>query len=315
MTTASKIVGLGAARPDRVVSAEEMGRPFAKSREWIHTRTGIRQLRRADTGAQVVGLAAAAARHALAHARTDADGIDLVIGASCSVESVAALTARELAPHALAFDVNAACSGFCYALACADGLIRTGAARRVLVVAAEHMSRFIDTEDLGTSIIFGDGAAAAVVEACAEGEPPGIGPVVWGSDGSGADLIACDLVQPNYLRMAGQKVFRWAVEAVPPLAHAACERAGVGIGDIDVLVCHQANLRIIDAVAAKIGIERAVVADDIVESGNTSAASIPLALSRLVEGTSVAEGDLALLVGFGAGLSYAAQVVRLPRCG
>jgi 3-oxoacyl-[acyl-carrier-protein] synthase-3 len=182
-------------------------------------------------------------------------------------------------------------------------------ARVVLVIAAEQMSALIDPADLGTSIIFGDGAGAAVLGPAA-GHAQGVGPVVWGSDGDRSQLIACS--PDGLLRMAGREVFRWAVERMPEIALAACARAGVDIGDIAVFVPHQANGRIIDAVATKLGFADAVVASDIRESGNTSAASIPIAITRVLEQDPSLTGRLALLLGFGAGLAYAGQVVRLP---
>jgi 3-oxoacyl-[acyl-carrier-protein] synthase-3 len=205
--------------------------------------------------------------------------------------------------------INAACSGFCFATNSADSFIRSGMARRVLIVAVEQMSALLDPEDLGTSIIFGDGAGAAVLGP-ATGHEVAIGPLVWGSDGARGDLIACD--PDGLLRMAGREVFRWAVESMPGVALAACERAGVDIGDIEVFVPHQANARIIDAIAARLGLTDVVIARDISGSGNTSAASIPIALTRLLEEDVELSGRLALLLGFGAGLAYAGQVVRLP---
>ena len=170
------------------------------------------------------------------------------------------------------------------------------------------MTAWVDPTDLGTSILFGDGAGAALV---APADQPGIGPVVWGSDGAGAELIHIP-EGTRSMRMAGQAVFRWATSQLPPVAMAACERAGVRPSDLAAIVPHQANLRIVNALAGKIGADDAVVADDIVHSGNTSAASIPLALRRLVEARAVRPGSLAMLIGFGAGLSYAAQVVTVP---
>jgi 3-oxoacyl-[acyl-carrier-protein] synthase-3 len=171
------------------------------------------------------------------------------------------------------------------------------------------MSGLLDPTDLGTSIIFGDGAGAAVLGPTGNHEH-GVGPVVWGSDGNGTDLIACD--SDRRLRMAGREVFRWAVESMPPVALDACARAGVDISDIGVFVPHQANAWIIDAITAKLGLTDAVIARDITQSGNTSAASIPIALTRLLEQDASLSGQLALLLGFGAGLSYPGQVVRLP---
>jgi 3-oxoacyl-[acyl-carrier-protein] synthase-3 len=306
----SRLLGFGAAQPDHVVDGHQLGERFGRSAEWIHTRTGINAVRRLLPSDDITDLAVAAAHSALDQAHLDSSRIDLVITASCSISADAsARIARRVAPQAGALAINAACSGFCYAVSTADALIRSDSARNVLVVAAEHMSGLIDPEDLGTSIIFGDGAGAAVL-APATAESVGIGPVVWGTDGSQAELIAC---RPDgMLRMAGQQVFRWAVEHMPGLALAACKRAGVSIDDIEVFVPHQANLRIIEAVVRKLGLHRAVIAADVSGSGNTSAASIPIALTRLIERREARTGQLALLLGFGAGLAYAGQVVTIP---
>jgi 3-oxoacyl-[acyl-carrier-protein] synthase-3 len=217
--------------------------------------------------------------------------------------------AADVAPGAGWMGINSACSGFSFALSCADNTIRAGMANRVLVVAAEEMSSLLDPHDLGTSIIFGDGAGAAVIGA-APVDSHGIGPIVCGSDGARGDLIACD--ERGLLRMDGREVFRWAIETMPDVAREACFRADVKVEDIEVFAPHQANVRIIDAVASKLGLTNIVVARDITESGNTSAASIPIALTRLIENNPTLSGRLALLLGFGAGLAYAGQVVRLP---
>lgn len=306
----SELLGFGAAQPTDVVTAAELGAPFGKSAEWVRTRTGIDAVRRTKDPDELAELADRAALDALAAAGLEAADVDLVVAASCAPPEVAAHLGRRSVPRAAWMHVNAACSGFSYALQAADSLIRVGAARHVLVVAGEHMSRMVDATDLGTSVIFGDGAGAAVVGPATRSEA-GIGPTVAGSDGARQRLIACDA--DGYLRMAGREVFRWAVESVPGIAREACQRAGVTLADIDVFVPHQANRRIVDAVARDLGLESAVVADDVAVSGNTSAASIPIALTRLVADRRVRPGQLALLVGFGAGLSYAAQVVTLPR--
>lgn len=309
-TAGSRLLGFGSAQPDHVVAGGELGERFGRTAEWIHTRTGIRSVRRLGPSDDIVDLATRAGRSALTNAGLPADRIDLVITASCSIPTEASeRIAHELAPGAGRLAVNAACSGFSYAVSMADALIRAGSARNVLLVAAEHMSRLIDPEDLGTSIIFGDGAGAAVAGP-ARGVEIGVGPVVWGSDGGHAQLLACS--SDGLLRMAGQEVFRWAVETMPAVALSACARAGVSIHDIEVFVPHQANLRIVNAIAQKVGLRRAVIASDVSESGNTSAASIPIALAKLVERREVRRGQLALLIGFGAGLAYAAQVVAMP---
>ena len=307
----SRILGLGAAQPDHAVSSEQLGAPFGKNADWIQTRTGIRTLRRipgANGHTALSELAERAASSALRAAHLDASQVDLVITASCSTERELADVARRTAPDAGWMQLNGACSGFCYALQTGDNLIRTGAATHVLIIAAEHMSRLLDPDDLGTTIIFGDGAGAAVLGPAGE-QSPGIGPAVTGSDGARSELIA---MSGGVLQMAGREVFRWAVEQVPAIARRACERAGIRLADVDVFVPHQANLRIIDAVVRALHLQHAVIADDIITSGNTSAASIPLALTRLLDTGQARTGDLALLAGFGAGLSYAAQVVVLP---
>jgi 3-oxoacyl-[acyl-carrier-protein] synthase III len=310
----SRLVSIAAARSATRVSGAALGAPFAKDAGWIEARTGIRELGRLSSAQDIAEIAVEAGRVALLRARLT-EPIDLVITASCSTPGEPggtgggqAIGAR-LAPHAPWFEINSACSGFSYALAAADAHIRAGDAKHVLIIAAEHMSRLIDPADLGTSIIFGDGAGAAVIAASSRGT--GIGPVVWGSDGAQSTLIACE-ERRGRLRMDGPQVFRWAVESVPPLALEACRRAGVRVDDIDVFVPHQANVRIIDSIARKLGLHRAVVATDIRTAGNTSAASIPMALARLAERGLTRAGQLALVVGFGAGLAYAGQVIELP---
>ncbi|MQA63129.1 MAG: beta-ketoacyl-ACP synthase III [Actinophytocola sp.] len=309
----ARLAGLGGYRPAAALDNDELAARFGKTAEWMHARTGMRARTQATEEDTVVTMGAAAAADALRNSQVDPEQVDLVIAASCTAEtpipSVAAVVAGKLGiKSAGVFDLNSACAGFCYAIAVAADLVRAGSARTVLVVGSERMSTWIDKADLGTSIIFGDGAGAAVVTAA---EQTGIGPVVWGGDGTGADLISIDPAD-RHLRMQGQKVFRWATTEIHPIALTACEQAGVDPSELAAIVPHQANLRIVDAMAAKIGAEQAVVARDGVDTGNTSAASIPLALRKLLESGQVRSGELALLVGFGAGLSYAAQVVRVP---
>lgn len=312
LRSGSKLVGLGAARPEGVASATQLGAPFGKPGEWVEARTGIKALHRLRPDESATGLAQDAARHALDDARLDAADVDLVIMASCSLtEDETHRAARAIAPTARDYLLNVACSGFCYALAAADAAIRVRDADIVLVVGVEHMSRMLDPDDLGTSIIFGDGAGAAIVTA-ADGDDVGVGPVVWGSDGAGADLIATAKDGSGRLLMAGQQVFRWAVDTMPELVQNTCNAAGIALADIDVFVPHQANYRIIDAIARRVGLDRAIIADDIAGAGNTSAASVPMALRRLVDEGRARSGQLALLLGFGAGLSYAGQVIVLP---
>jgi len=211
-----------------------------------------------------------------------------------------------------AYDLNAACAGFCYALGTASDAVRAGSARNVLVIGAEKLSQWVDWTDRSTCIIFADGAGAAVVAPVAEPDAaPGIGPVVWGSDGGMADKI-CIADRNSFIHQEGQAVFRWATTALHPVALTACERAGVDPASLAAFVPHQANLRIVEAIARKLRAPQALVADDIVHAGNTSSASIPLALSRMIERGELTSGDAVLLLGFGAGISYAAQVIKVP---
>jgi 3-oxoacyl-[acyl-carrier-protein] synthase III len=210
-----------------------------------------------------------------------------------------------------AYDINTACSGFSYALATADHAIRAGAARNAIVIGSEKLSDVTDWTDRSTAIIFGDGAGAAVVSAAGDGEPAGIGPVVWGSAPERGDSVRIEGWRP-YIQQEGQAVFRWATTELAPIALQACQRAGVAPEEIAAFVAHQANARIIDGIARRLKLPSAVIAKDIVESGNTSAASVPLALSKLVERREVPAGAPVLLFGFGGGLTYAGQVVRCP---
>jgi 3-oxoacyl-[acyl-carrier-protein] synthase-3 len=207
-----------------------------------------------------------------------------------------------------AFDVNTACSGFAYSLANANHAILAGAAKNVLVIGVEKLSDWVDWDDRTTCIIFADGAGAAIVSPA---EEPGIGPVVWGSDGAKGPAIRIES-RAGKIIQEGQAVFRWATTGLAPIGREACERAGVDPSELAAFVPHQANIRIIDAIARKLGADNAVVAHDIVESGNTSAASIPIALSKMVERGEVPSGAPVLLLGFGGGLTYAGQVITCP---
>ncbi|MEU9017291.1 beta-ketoacyl-ACP synthase III [Actinomadura sp. NPDC048394] len=309
----ARILAFGDYRPARIVTNEELSRTVDTNDEWIRTRVGIQERRIAGDDEGIVELGVHAGGKALANSGLDPSDIDLVILATCSAESPMPGHAPQVA-HRLgidapgAFDLNAACAGFCYALGTASAAVRAGSARNVLVIGSEKMSQWIDWTDRSTSIIFADGAGAAVVTGS---ESPGIGPVVWGSAGENYDKIIID-DRHSFIRQEGQAVFRWATTAIAPVALEACERAGIAPGDLAAVVPHQANLRIIQAIARKMKATNAVVADDIVHSGNTSGASIPLALSRMIERGDVPSGAPALLVGFGAGLSYAAQVIQIP---
>ncbi|GAA1819399.1 beta-ketoacyl-ACP synthase III [Actinomadura chokoriensis] len=312
-TAGTRVLAFGDYRPSRVVTNDELAQTVDTNDEWIRSRVGITERRIAGDDEGIVELGVHAGRKALAGSGLAPSDIDLVILATCSAESPmpshAALVAHRLGIEAPgAFDLNAACAGFCYALATASAAVQAGSARNVLVIGSEKMSQWIDWTDRSTCIIFADGAGAAVV---AGSDSPGIGPVVWGSAGDKYDKIIIE-DRHSFIRQEGQAVFRWATTAIAPIALQACERAGVKPEDLAAIVPHQANLRIIEAIARKVKATNAVVADDIVHSGNTSGASIPLAMSRMIERGDVPSGAPALLVGFGAGLSYAAQVIQIP---
>jgi 3-oxoacyl-[acyl-carrier-protein] synthase III len=312
-TPGARILAFGDYRPARIVTNDELAEKVDTNDEWIRSRVGITERRIAGDDEGIVELGVHAGGKALANSGLAPSDIDLVILATCSAESPmpghAAQVAYRLGIDAPgAFDLNAACAGFCYSLATASAAVRAGSARNVLVIGSEKMSQWIDWTDRSTCIIFADGAGAAVVTGS---DSPGIGPVVWGSAGDKYDKIIIE-DRNSFIRQEGQAVFRWATTAIAPIATEACERAGIKPEDLAAVVPHQANLRIIEAIARKVKATNAVVADDIVQSGNTSGASIPLALSRMIERGDVPSGAPALLVGFGAGLSYAAQVIQIP---
>ena len=313
----SRILAFGGYQPANVLTNEELAVTVDTSDEWIRSRVGIASRRLAGPDETVVDMAVAAGGKALAASGLPAADIDLVIVATCTPEvmipNAAASVATRLeilAPGA--YDLNAACAGFCYGLGTASDAVRAGSARNVLVIGAEKLSQWVDWTDRSTCIIFADGAGAAVVGPVTEPDAaPGIGPVVWGSDGGLADKI-CIADRRSFIHQEGQAVFRWATTALHPVALAACERAGVDPASLAAFVPHQANLRIIEAIARKLRAPQALVADDIVHAGNTSSASIPLALSRMIERGDISSGDAVLLLGFGAGISYAAQVIKVP---
>ncbi|GAA2404085.1 beta-ketoacyl-ACP synthase III [Nonomuraea africana] len=309
----AKILAFGHYQPANIVTNDDLAKTIETNDEWIQSRVGIKERRVAPPSETEIDMAVQAGGKALAGSGLDAADIDLVIVASCTLESQIPNAAARVA-HRLgidspgAFDVNAACAGFCYALGTASAAVRAGSAKNVLVVGTEKLSQWVDWSDRATAVIFADGAGAAVVTAS---ETPGIGPVVWGSAGDKYDAIIIK-DRDSFLHQEGQTVFRWATTALHPVAREACERAGVDPADLAAFVPHQANLRIIESIARKLGADNAVIARDIVLAGNTSAASIPLALSRMIERGEVQSGQLALLLGFGAGLTFAGQVVEIP---
>ncbi|MGK5531274.1 beta-ketoacyl-ACP synthase III [Streptomyces sp. URMC 129] len=312
----TRISALGHHQPEHVMTNDDLAELVDTSDEWIRQRTGI-AARRIARDESVTDLAAAAAGKAVAAAGVDPADIGQVIVATCSardrVPSIAARVAGRLGiPAAVTFDLNNGCAGFTTALATADHTVRAGAARHALVIGAEKMSDVTDWTDRSTCVLLGDGAGAAVVSASGPGERDGIGPVVWGSDPTRRDAVRLrDAWQPRFSQ-DGQTVFRWATTALAPFAREACERAGVGTRELGGIVTHQANLRIVESLVRQLDAPQAVVAQDVVGSGNTSAASVPLALAKLVERREIPSGAPVLLFAFGGGLSWAGQVVRCP---
>jgi 3-oxoacyl-[acyl-carrier-protein] synthase III len=316
VSAGSQIVAVGHYQPARVVSNNDLAGILDTNDEWIRDRVGIARRRVAD-GETVADMATAAAEKALASSGLTAADIDLVAVATCSsvdrCPNVATRVAARLGITApAAYDLNTACSGFSYALGTADHAIRAGASRNAIVIGAEKLSDLTDWTDRSTAVLFGDGAGAAVVSGTPDGEQPGIGPVLWGSAPDKGDVLKIEGWQP-YIKQEGQAVFRWATTALAPFAAETCARAGVRPQELAAFIPHQANTRIIDGIVKRLGLaENAVIAKDLVESGNTSAASVPLALSKLVERREVPAGAPVLLFGFGGGLTYAGQVVRCP---
>ncbi|TWP48793.1 ketoacyl-ACP synthase III [Lentzea tibetensis] len=313
----TRIVGLASHQPENVVSNHDLAARMETSDEWIRERVGIVNRRFADKDESLVDMAATAGKKALEDAGLTAADIQGVIVATCTMPSPIPNAAAQVADRigvkaGPAFDVNAACAGFCYALATASDLVRAGTAKHVLVIGAEKLTDWVDPEDRSTAIIFADAAGAVVVGASDEAN---IGPVSWGSAGDLAETITIK-DRNSFIHQEGQSVFRWATTQIAPVAIRAVELAGIELSDVDVFVPHQANLRIIDAIAKRLRAKGArddmVVARDIVESGNTSSASIPMALDHMRAAGEISSGDVVLLVGFGAGLSYAGQVVRCP---
>ena len=320
----SRIYSLGASRGSSEVTNDEIAGPIDSSDEWIRQRTGIVTRMRAPEGQSLMDLAVEASSEAIAKSGIEPSEIDAVILATISfpyaTPSGATMLAAEVgATDAAAYDISAACAGYCYGIAQADALIRSGNSKYVLVVGGEKLSDFISPTDRSISFLLGDGAGAAIV---GPSDYPGISKTVWGSDGANWDKVGMTgsildfrdgKTQWPTLVQEGQSVFRWAVWEMVKVAKDALEASGLEPEDLTALVTHQANVRIIDEFAKQLGLpETVVVAKDIVETGNTSAASIPLAMHRLLAEGKVKSGGYALQIGFGAGLAYAAQVVELP---
>jgi 3-oxoacyl-[acyl-carrier-protein] synthase III len=326
MSRYTRIAGLGVHEPGVVVTNSEIAERLDTSDDWIRRRTGIVSRRAATAAESLVEMGRQAALRATVDAGADPHDTDLVIVATMSntipYPSVAARIAGALGLSAPgAFDISAACSGFSYGLELARSLIVAGTAGQALVIGVERMSDIVDPQDRTTAPIFGDGAGAVLVTRADE---PGIWPAAWGSDGSKGDLLRQDVPwsefrdRPGaprpYLRMQGRDVFHWAVTEMPGVMRAALKNADIGERDLCALIPHQANDRITGLLVAAVDLPAGVVvARDIARRGNTSAASIPLAMDSVLRADPALRDGLALLIGFGAGLAYSAQIVRLPR--
>lgn len=320
----ARIKGVGGYRPARVIPNSEIVEAINSSDQWIQERSGIKERRWAAKEESVVDMAEAAARDAIAASGLQPAQVDAIIIATVThpyqTPAAAPILADRLGIQAAAFDIGAACAGYCHGIALASDMVRGGSANNVVVVGVEKLSDFTDPHDRGTAFIFGDGAGAAVV---GPSETPAIGPTIWGSDGSQwrtimqhdswTELRDAGGHGSSAIGMAGQSVFRWAVWGMAPVAQKALDAAGVRAEDLDAFIPHQANMRIIDAMIKQLKLPADIpVARDIAETANTSAASIPLATERMLREAEVPHGGLALQIGFGAGLVYAAQVVVLP---
>lgn len=320
----TRIYSVGAARGENAVPNEDLIGPIDSSDEWIRQRTGIVTRARALPETDAIDLSTAAAVEAIEKSGVAPSDIDVVIVATISnpkqTPSVSAIVADRVGANpAAAYDLNAACAGYAYAVAQADALIRAGAARHALVIGAEKLSDVVDPTDRSISFLLGDGAGAVVI---GPSDTPGISATVWGSDGSKADAVGMNHTLTDFrdgkapwptLRQEGPTVFRWAVWEMAKVAKQALEAAGVEAEDLAAFIPHQANMRIVDEFAKQLKLpESTVIARDIETTGNTSAASIPLATHRLLQEHPELSGGLALQIGFGAGLVFGAQVVVLP---
>lgn len=321
----ARILSVAAYRPDRIVTNAEICEQIDSTDEWIRERSGIIERRYAAPDETVVDLAVAAGRKALAASGISADQLGMVMLATVThpyqTPSAAVEVAAQLgATSSGAVDLSAACAGFCYGVTMASDMIRGGSAEYVLLIGVEKLTDWVNPADRGTAFLFADGAGAAVL---GPSDVPAIGPVVWGSDGAQKDAITMTQSMIDYrdnggpifptLTMQGQQVFRWAVGEMSKVAQSALDVAGVDANDLDAFIPHQANMRITDAMVRAIKLpDHVPVARDIAYTGNTSAASVPLAMERMLESGEVPHGGTALLIGFGAGLVFAAQVVTLP---
>jgi 3-oxoacyl-[acyl-carrier-protein] synthase-3 len=310
----SRLLSTGHYLPGKVMTNNDIARLVDTSDEWIRSRVGITTRHIADPTETVDEMAAQAAGRALSNQdELTAADIDMVVVATTTVvdrspNSAARVAAKLGLRTPVVLEVNVACAGFCHALAVADQAIRAGSARNAIVIGSERMSDVTDWTDRTTCVLVGDGAGAVVLT---ESDEPRVSPVVWGSMPELASAVRIEGT-PGVFGQNGQTVYRWATKALPDIARQVCQRAGITPEDLGAVVLHQANLRIIEPVAKRLGAVNAVIATDVVDCGNTSAASVPLALSRMAERGDVPPGTPTLLLGFGGGLAYAGQVVAFP---
>jgi 3-oxoacyl-(acyl-carrier-protein) synthase III len=325
-TRDTRIYGIGSYRPVRIIDNEYVGQKAGLDPEWIEKRSGIRTRRYAGSEETVAAMGIAAAAKALAKAGIDPADIGSVVVATTTHLTQMPALAVEIAhglgaTRASAFDISAACAGFCHALAVGSDMVRAGTADYVLVIGAERVTDIFDETDKTTAFLFADGAGAVVV---GPAERQGIGPVVWGADGTRQDAIGMTGFWTPELRtnpespwprlgMTGWRVYRWATEELVPVLRRTLDLAGVGPADLQAFIPHQANMLITRTLARALELpETVAISYDIAESGNTSAASIPLAMDDMLTTGTADQGGLALLIGFGSGLVYAAQVVEMP---
>jgi 3-oxoacyl-[acyl-carrier-protein] synthase III len=323
-TRYAAVIGVGSYLPPRILTNEDLEAMVETSDEWIVSRTGIRERRVAEEDQATSDLAVRAAEVALARSGIAPEEVDLIVVGTATPDhlfpSTAAIVQAKLGLTCPGFDVNAACTGFVYALHTGAAAVESGRANTVLVIGADMLSRFIDFTDRATCVLFGDGAGAVVLRAS---EDPGVLSIVLGADGTGGDLLkvpaggsAIPCTAENleageqYLKMAGNEVYKFAVRVIPRATQEALEDCGHSVDELTWLVPHQANQRILDTIEERLGITHDKVFSNVATTGNTSAASIPLALDDLYTSGRLLPGDLVGLVGFGAGLTWGAAIIR-----
>jgi len=316
----SRIAGTGGYLPPRIVTNDDLAKQMDTSDEWIRTRTGIRQRHIADPSQASSDLGAEASRKALAAAGVAPGEVDLIIVATATPDYIFPSTACIMQAKlgikgCAAFDVQAVCSGFVYGLAIADKFIRSGQHRCALVVGAEVYSRILDWNDRGTAVLFGDGAGAVVLKADAK---PGIRASVLHADGAYADILSVPgnvcggkVIGSPFLKMDGQAVFKFAVKVLDEVARETLAQCGLAVGDIDWLIPHQANVRILEATAKKLGIDPSKLIITVDRHGNTSAASVPLALDLAMRDGRIKPGHKVMLQGVGGGFTWGAVLVEM----